>query len=265
MITKEMINEYIEKIPPAPKALKDTLTLLNNGELVKAAKIAQTDLALAKYLKDLVNKPIYGFSHEVKDISQIFGILGVSGSQQTLYNYMTSLLSPSKWLLFELNSKSFYELQARLSKRWEAILKHLAIVDKNITSSIALLPASIIVSEALFSQKIEDVKLLRSVKNLDYNTILTRLCGMGLFDICEQIAIKWEMPTEIGEIIQASSGIKPSSDEKINLLARWMHLLLFYELSQPIFIEAGLNDFVDFQIEFVEDIYDDFAKLLEIE
>lgn len=265
MITKEMINEYIEKIPPAPKALKDTLTLLNNGELVKAAKIAQTDLALAKYLKDLVNKPIYGFSHEVKDISQIFGILGVSGSQQTLYNYMTSLLSPSKWLLFKLNSKSFYELQARLSKRWEAILKHLAIVDKNITSSIALLPASIIVSEALFSQKIEDVKLLRSVKNLDYNTILTRLCGMGLFDICEQIAIKWEMPTEIGEIIQASSGIKPSSDEKINLLARWMHLLLFYELSQPIFIEAGLNDFVDFQIEFVEDIYDDFAKLLEIE
>ncbi|MCK9491800.1 MAG: HDOD domain-containing protein [Sulfurimonas sp.] len=264
MITKDKIDEYIDKIPPTPKALKDTLSLLNDGQLIKASKIAQTDLALSKYLKNLVNKPIYGFSHEVKDISQIFGILGVSGSQQTVYNYMTTLLSPAKWLLFGLNTKSFHELQARLSKRWELILKHLDIEDKNLISSITILPASIIVSEALFSQKVEDVKLLRSTKNLDYNTILTRLCGMGLFDICEQITIKWEMPKEIGELIQASSGLKPSCDEQINLLAKWMHLLLFYELSQPIFVEAGLNDFVDFQVDFVSDIYDDFAKLMEI-
>jgi len=265
MITKDKIDEFIEKIPPAPKALRETLALLNSGELIKASKVAQADLALAKYLKSLVNKPIYGFSHEVKDISQIFGILGVSGSQQTVYNYMTTLLSPSKWLLFKLNAKTFYELQARLSKRWELILKHLGKEDKNITSSIALLPASIIVAEALFCQRIEDVKLLRSAKNLDYNTILIRLCGMGLFDICEQIAVKWEMPKEIGEIIQASSGLKPSSNEEINLLAKWMHLLLFYELSQPLFVEAGLNDFLDFQVDFIGDIYDDFATLMEIE
>jgi hypothetical protein len=88
---------------------------------------------------------------------------------------------------------------------------------------------------------------------------------MDLFDICEQIALKWEMPKEIGEIIQASSGLKPSCDEDINLLAKWMHLLLFYELSQPLFIEAGLNDFVDFQVDFIGDIYDDFATLMEIE
>lgn len=265
MITKDKIDEFIEKIPPAPKALKETLSLLNSGELIKASKVAQTDLALSKYLKNLVNKPIYGFSHEVKDISQIFGILGVSGSQQTAYNYMTTLLSPSKWLLFKLNAKNFYELQARLSKRWELILKHLGKEDKNTISAITLLPASIIVSEALFCHKIKDVTLLRATKNLDYNTILARLCGMDLFDICEQIALKWEMPKEIGEIIQASSGLKPSCDEDINLLAKWMHLLLFYELSQPLFIEAGLNDFVDFQVDFIGDIYDDFATLMEIE
>ena len=30
------------------------------------------------------------------------------------------------------------------------------------------------------------------------------------------------------------------------------------------FIEAGLNDFIDFQIEYVADIYDDFIKVMEI-
>ncbi len=264
MITKDQINNYINKIPPAPKALKETLFLLNNGELIKAAKVAQTDLALSAYLKELVNKPIYGFKHEVSDVSQIFGILGVSASQQTVYNYMTTLLSPSKWSLFKLNTKSFHELQAKLSKRWEEILNHLEINDKNIHSAISLLPASIIVTEALFCSKIDDVNLLRANAPLDYNTILTRLCGVSLFDICEQISIKWEMPEEIANIIQASSGLNPSKDEKINKLGKWMHLLLFYELSKPIFIEAGLNDFIDFQIDFVSDIYEDFATLMDI-
>jgi hypothetical protein len=43
-----------------------------------------------------------------------------------------------------------------------------------------------------------------------------------------------------------------------------MHLLLFYTLSQSKYIEAELNDFIDFQIDYVGDIYDDFSKIMEI-
>ena len=265
MITKETIDIYIDKIPPAPKALKETIALLNAGELTKAAKVAESDLALKGYLKSIVNKPIYGFKNEVSEISQIFGILGVSGAKQTVYNYMISLLSPGKWNLFKLNSVSFHLLQDHLSIKWQTILKHLQINDINVQSAITLLPASIIVSEALFNEQIDDVTLLRSVKALDYNTILKRLCDVDLFDICEQIAKKWEMPQEISKIIQASSGIKPSKDESINQLGKWMHLLLFFELSKPQPVEAGLNDFVDFQIDYISDIYEEFSSIISVE
>jgi len=265
VITKNIIDSYIEKVPPSPKALKETLMLLNVGELTKASKVAQTDLALSAYLKSLVNRPIYGFKNEVTEISQIFGILGVSGSQQAVYNYMISLLSPSKWKLFKLNATSFHELQARLSRKWKDILEHLEIDDKDIESAITLLPASIIVSEALFCEKIKDINLLRSVNPIDLNTVLMRLCKVDLFDICEQIAAKWEMPKQIAEIIHAASGVKPAQDETTNALGKWMHLLLFYELSQPMFIEAELNDFIDFQVDYVGDIYDDFSRVMEIE
>lgn len=264
MITKEQVDTFIDKIPPEPKILNETFALLRSGELLKAAKVAENDLALKAYLKSIVNKPIYGFKNEVSDISQIFGILGVSLSQQNVYNYMISLLSPKKWNLFKLNSSLFYEFQANLSKKWQLILEHLKIEDKELYAAASLLPASIIVTEALFSQKIDDVNLLRSTKALDYNTILVRLCGVDLFDICEQIAKKWEMDENVSKIVQAASGVKPSDDEKINLLGKWMHLLLFYELSSPRFIEAGLNDFVDFQTEYISDIYDDFSSLMEI-
>jgi len=227
VITKEKIEEYINKIPPAPKTLKETVSLLNVGELTKAAKVAQTDLALQAYLKDMLNKPIFGFRNEIKDISQMFGILGVSGSQQSVYNYMMTLLSPDKWYFFKLNKRSFNELQASLSANWKKILEHLKIKDKDIESAITLLPASVIVAEALFHEKIEEVNLIRSAKDLDLNTILKRLSGLDLFDISEMIAAKWEMPEKIPEIVQAASGVKPSQDEDINNLAKWMHLLLF--------------------------------------
>ena len=264
MITNEKINAFIDKIPPAPKALQATLLFLNSGELVKAAQIAETDLALKAYLKNIVNKPIYGFKSEVSEVSQIFGILGVSSSQQTVYNYMLTLLSPKKWELFDLRESTFHELQAKLSRRWKQILQHLNIDDMDTESAITLLPASVIVAEALFAEKKEDVAMLRSVNDLDLNTILSRLCGVDLFDICEKISIKWEMPQKIAQIVQASSGSKPSQDKELNTLGKWMHLLLFYELSQTIFIEASLNDFIDFELDYVDEIYEDFARLMEI-
>ena len=264
MITKEQINDFIDKVPPAPKALKETLLHLNSGDLVKAAAVAKEDKALNTYLKVLVNKPIYGFRNEVSDVSQIFGILGVNQSQQAVYNYMLTLLSPSKWELFKLNRIIFYNLQADLSVNWQKILDFLKINDKDILSSITLLPASIIVSEALFCRRVKDINLLRSVNPIDLNTVLQRLTGIDLFDICELIAIKWEMPQDIIDIIQAASGLKPSDNETINQLGKWMHLLLFYTLSQSKYIEAQLNDFIDFQIDYVGDIYDDFSKVMEI-
>ena len=174
MITKEKIDSYIDKIPPAPKALTETLHHLNVGDLVKAASSAKEDKALSTYLKELVNKPIYGFRNEVSEVSQIFGILGVNRSQQAVYNYMLTLLSPSKWILFKLNRVLFYNLQADLSMNWQKILHHLEIDNKEILSSISLLPASIIVSEALFCDKLDDVNVLRSVNPIDLNTILKR-------------------------------------------------------------------------------------------
>lgn len=265
MITKDQIDSFIEKIPPSPKILRQTIMLLDAGELSKAAKVAIQDKAMASYLKNIVNKPIFGFKQEVNDISQIFGILGLSGSQQAVYNYMISLLSPAKWSLFALNSHTFYDLQAGLSSTWKKILTHLDIDDKETESAISLLPASIIVADALFGEKIEDVYLLRSVNEIDYNTILQRLCKMDLFDICEEIAKKWEMQPKIYEIVQASSGVKTYEDQQTMMLGKWMHLLLFFILSKPEFIDAKLNDFIEFQIDFVEEIYGDFMNIVEVE
>ena len=66
MITQDIIDSFIQKIPPAPEALKKTLIHLNAGNLVKAANSAKEDNALSSYLKILVNKPIYELAKNLK-------------------------------------------------------------------------------------------------------------------------------------------------------------------------------------------------------
>ncbi len=265
VITKEDIESYIERIPPAPDTVQKTLALLQAGELGKAAKVASEDRALSAYLRDLVNKPIYGFKNEVKDIAQIFSILGVGSSVQTVYNYMMNLLSPSEWHFFAMNQRLFNTLQAELSAGWNKILAHLGIKDKDVEASIALLPSAVIVSEALFNAHKADVELIRSAKELDLSTILKRLSGYTLFDISAMIAAKWDMPKKIADIVMAASGAQQVEDREAQDLGAWMHLLLFYTLSKPKYIDAGLNDFLEFNVEYVQSIYEDFTKIMEIE
>ncbi len=262
MVTQEEIHAYIQTIPPSAKTLKEVLSYLDKQELAKAAQSASEEPALKLYLQNIVNKPIYGFKNDIKDINQIFSILGLTQAKQIVYNYMISLLSPKKWELFELNTKSFSEIQDRLSLQWKKILEHLNIKDNNIYTSISLLPASIIVCEALFKSKQENINLLRASNDLDYNTILKRLSGMDLYDLCKEIADVWEFPLKTSAIVLASKGDKKDLDKETELLSKWMHLLFFYQLSQPLAAQAGLNDFIEFNIDYVQDIYEDFQDLI---
>ncbi len=262
LVTQEEIHSYINSIPPSPQILKNVLVQLRNGELNKASLEADKDPALKLYLQNIVNKPIYGFKNDIKNTSQIFGVLGLAQAEQIVYNYMISLLTPKKWELFKLNDKSFSEIQDNLGFYWKKILEHKGIDDKSIFSSISLLPASIIVCEALFKSKQDEVNLIKSAKDIDYNTILKRLSGMSLFDLCATIAQAWEMPEMISRIVLASSGKSDETETEIIELSKWMHLLFFYQLSQVNCVEAGLNDFIEFNIEYVQDIYEDFQSLL---
>ncbi len=262
MITSSEIQTFIEKIPPAPEVLKETIAYIDAGELIKAAHAAKEDPALTHYLQVLVNKPIYGFKSEVHDVSQIFGILGLSRSKQAVYNYLLSLLSPSSWEMFGLSEALFHELQATLSKRWQDILHHLKIEDKEIESAVIMTPASIIVCEALFKAHQDDVNLLRSYKDIDLSSILLKLAGKSVFEISQDIAQTWNMSETIMTLIKLSSGLHSHEDETLNTLGKWLHLLLFYEFSQGVYIEAGLNDFIAFNPEYVEEISDEFMELI---
>ena len=265
MVDIEQIKAYVDKVPPLPQTLRNSLKAIEEGDLPKAASFAKHDPALMNYLTNLVNKPIFGFKKDVKDAGQIFGILGLNQAKQIIGSYLVSLLSPKSWQTFKITNSKFNNLQAELMFNWNKILDKLKCDDKDVSAVAVLIPSSIIVCEELFKEHIDDVNLLREVKNLDYNTILKRLTEKSLFDIAVIIAKKWEMSKRTLRILLLSSAkVKSEFNDKDLIYAKYLHLLFFYELSKPEMIDGGLNDFLEFNPEFVSDIYNDFQSLMEI-
>ena len=263
IMLKQKIEKYIDTIPAIPENVKRCSMFLEEGDLTKAANAASLDPAFVRYLINMVNKPIFGFRNYVKDIHQIFGILGVEKASQIVNAYYASLLVPKKWKVFQIDNADFQLLQSSLIHIWNKILKSLDYNQIHIASIVSLLPASLAVCEAIFEEDIEDIKLLKTYQDISYDDLLYKMTGFKIFDIFMEICKRWELKEESVELIEYLSK-KISDDSVYSKLAKYLHLLIFYELSKPKFIEAGLNDFIEFDTEFVSDIYQDFVKIVEI-
>ncbi len=259
---KSKIENYIENIPAIPKNVKECALYLQEEDLHNAAKSALKDPAFSHYLIALVNKPIFGFRNEIKDIFQIFGILGIEKAAQVVNAYYAKLILPKSWKLFSITNSDFQALQTSLIYNWNKILDYEHQNKIYLASVVSLLPASLTVCEEIFQDNLEDVKLLKLQKDLSYDDILFKISGYRLFDIFIIICRKWELSQESMEFIEYISK-KIENDTILSKLAKYIHLLMFYELSKPKYIKAGLNDFIEFDIEFVQDVYENFTKIVE--
>lgn len=265
MLSESTINEYIQSIPPLPAVVKNCMSALAKEDLVKAADFASEDKALMSYLRNIVNKPIFGFRSDIKDARQLFGVLGLSRARQLLYSYYILLLLPKNWEVFEFDSYKFQELQARLIFHWSKILESIGNHDKETASIITVIPAALIVCEMLFRSVNDTVILLREKKSMSYESILVKMTGRSLFDIVSLIAKKWEMSETSMQIIANLSCKEEGVFGKNAQLIEYLRLLLFYEMSRPVIMESGLNDLFELEMAFDSTVMESFYILMSEE
>ncbi len=264
MLSKEDLDRYLSEIPSIPEVLKACKAALDEGDMIKAADIASTDKALLEHFKNIVNKPIFGFTNELKDARQIFGVLGIVRARQIFQSYFTLLLAPKEWEVFKLTTVQFNEIQASFIIRWEEILKAHEIEDEDYEVIVTLIPASIAVCESIFKDHIEMVTLIKSQKNISYEELLIRLSGYNFFDIVKIIARKWELSVKLLELLDILDKLENcdnlNNEQKImvNLL-----LLMNYEVSQPICITSGINDLFEINCNFDQESVESFYEIME--
>ena len=258
MLTNKTINNYISSIPALPQVVKKCSQALEDGDMLRAADIASEDRALVGYLRDIVNKPIFGFRDEIKDIRQVFGILGIKRAKQLLYGYYILLILPKKWEVFDFNSAKFQEFQARIIFNWDKIVKFLESDKDDIAVAISIIPASFVICEMLFRDINSTVKILRDTKGLSYETILHKMTDRTFFDLSSVIAKKWDFSDEIVELI---ARLGDSSEGNIEL--SYLRLLLAYEMSRAQMVQSGLSELFEISLDFDEEVVRDFYELMQ--
>jgi len=262
MVNRKELEEYISKVPPRPEIIKRVLDEVEKKDLRQAGRIAKEDIVLVRYMQNLINKPIFGIQHKITDITQIFTLLGTDAVYELLHHYLLFKICPKKWKVFNLTDDIFRELQANLSFYWRKILDFEKINDKDISSAITLLPTIIIVCDELFHNSKEDLEILSDSIIIDYDFLLYNLTGSHLYDLSIRIGEYWQYSKKSLDIIKATLNDSKCVNEQNIRLGQWMHLLLFYILSKPIFINSNLNTFIKFDIDYIEPIYKDFEKAL---
>jgi HD-like signal output (HDOD) protein len=264
MVTPKQIAEYIQKVPPLPDTLRLSLEALEKGELATAAKVAAADPAMIHYLKHVVNSAAYGFRNELKDAAQIFSALGIERAKQLLYAYMVSLIAPKRWRYFTIDADGFRQFQTDLMHKWEKIVRH-EKADEKYLSAAAIMSAGLVVADAIFGDHASDVALLRESGDYDLDTILRRVSRLGFDRLVVTIAEKWEVDKDVIRLVAMAFGKEACPvEDRFCRLARMLHLLLFYELSRPLMMDAGANAFIDFNPEFSEPVLEAFQEIVEI-
>jgi HD-like signal output (HDOD) protein len=258
MISTADLERYISTIPPLPKVVKSCSDALENGDLVGAADEASKDSALMLYLRQLVNKPIFGFRSTIKDPRQLFGILGLSRARQLLYAYYTQLLLPQKWEVFDLNTRIFQEFQAHIMVKWEKLMSANGADDEDVLKVASILPATLAVCEEVFKDRLETLRLIQSQRSISYDVILFKMTGLHFLDIAAKIAQKWELPEVISQML-----LDVGSDEPRGDLVEYLKLLIQYELSRPVLIQSGANDFFELNIFASEEMVSKFYSIVE--
>ncbi len=262
MLSQDDLDRYLNSIPPLPESLKACKKALDDGDMIQLADEAVKDKALYLYFKNIVNKPIFGFSKEVKNMRQIFGVLGIVKARQIFQSYFTCMLLPKKWQVFNLTSSQFNEIQASFIIRWAEILKTFDIKDKDYETVVTLVPAAIAVCEAIFEDHIDMIKLIKSQKNISYEAILYKLSGYDFFDIVKIIAQKWEIPETLLGLLSDIKTIDGSETSKDKKLLIYLILLINYEISQPVAIQSGINGLFEFTCSFDMDDVEYFYEIM---
>jgi HD-like signal output (HDOD) protein len=262
MVTKEEIQNYLKNVPALPNVVRECLNHLQIGELDKAAIAAKKDQKLIHYLKTVVNSAAYGFRNIVEDERQIFSALGSHRAKQLVYAFMINSTSPKEWRYFHLDQNDFKSFQIAMMRDFNTILKSYELQNSPYQSASSIICATVVVADQIFGDHKDDVAIIKQSQDLTLDEILFRISGYSFSNLMGYVAKLWEAEDDAQKLLLLSFGEKHCEGQVCDL-AKMMHLLIFKTFSQPLFIKAGLNDFLNLKIEFVEDIYEKFSEVLD--
>ncbi len=222
---QELINE-IEMIPMLPESIlkiekvyadpessiKDMTTALENDPLM-----------VANILK-IANSPLYGFSREIKDISQAVALYGKDTIRSFALNIAANKCVPINVEPYNISVSGYIkkaQVQNAFINSW---------ISKMDRSALALLaPASflveigkIIISQYLVKNNLSTEFQSDLSQNHSYEKSELHLCGSRSYDVAATIFYNWNFNSDLVHLVRYADDPQDALDEETKTLAQYL-------------------------------------------
>jgi len=264
VVSKEKIESYIQSIPTSPADILEAIKALEENNIIGASTILSKLPPVVAHLQRMSQKGVQTLQEKNPAVNTVLAFFGSKKSKAVLYTYLISLTLPKKWKVFDFDNELFFLLNSELLYYWEQILKEKAPdkIERYIAAT-PLLTSSIAICDVLFADVKDNIKTLSQMGHNDLNSFLFKLTGFSIFDIAELLGRKLGFDEEVLSVVRLAENCKHDESHILGSeLAQYLHLLLFYILSRPVYIKSGLNGFVEFRANDVAGILPCFQNII---
>jgi len=203
---KNKILEKITQIPTLPESIIKIEAIYNdeNSNFNDIVKVLEKDPLLIADVLKMANSPLYGFSREIKEISQAIALFGMG----TVRGFVLANLAKQTFNLdlspYNISNENFINL----SKKEHTLMTAWCIRKENKLMSI-LSPAiflieigKVIISKEIIetNQKDKFQKLLKENQNI--NEVEKEMIGMTTIEVSSLIFEQWNFEKNLIDVIK---------------------------------------------------------------
>jgi HD-like signal output (HDOD) protein len=239
-----MLNE-IKNLPPLPNSVMKIQELCSEREvdISKLIEVIEKDPMLSVNILKLVNSPMYGMSKEITSVRQaltLFGVAMVRGFavSSSIKKAITVDFSPYGIGLEELGDAS--TMQLALVREWYSR------VDKSLVQSLMqgaflmeLGKLIVLIKLADTSAGIAFSEELAEGKNI--SQLEMQYVGMNSYELAAMMFEHWNFDQVLTKTLRALDDPYGQTDEKIQLMAKVLHVVKEAVCVTQTFSEEGLQ------------------------
>jgi len=202
-MTTESILEKVKAFPPLDDTVTKVMAVCNdaNGSIGDLAKVVQNDPMTTANILKAANSPLYGFSREIKGITQavsIFGMDTVKGFAFSSFLQKKPDLNLSPYGIDARDFASISEQQNAFITRWFKGKKE-ALDVLSLTSFLMEVGKIVLASVVVEHGKIDEYKeQMNSIENVaDISTIEAKVFGITNEEVTAILLEEWNFDEEM--------------------------------------------------------------------
>jgi HD-like signal output (HDOD) protein len=226
----EQLIQEIDDIPMLPESIYSISRVYNDHDasIADMVKALQNDATIVANILKLANAPLYGFSREIKDISQAVALFGKENIRSFALNLAALECIPVKLDVYGMTTENYMkktQLQNALAAKWLGKVDRVALEHLS-TATFLVEIGKVIISRYIEKKALSSAFSEAIASGQSHEAAEVEFCGSKSEDISVALFKKWNFDPSMVEIIEYVSNPDGAPDPTVQKYAAYLQIVV---------------------------------------